>query len=176
MRFLFLLVIVLPIAELMLLVEVGQEIGVLPTVLLVFATAVAGMRILRHQSAGTMRRAQQRMQGGEMPGREIMEGFLISISGALLLVPGFITDVFALFLLLPPTRRALVGWLFRKGGMAAMQSGPGAFVFTRFGNSPFSGDWPPQGGPGRRDIYEGEFSREDEPKTPLGGPKDPSDR
>src|SRR5687768_16079416 len=104
MRFLFLLIIVLPIAELMLLIEVGQEIGVLPTVLIVLATASSGIAILRRQSVSTLRRAQQRMQGGEMPGREIMEGFLISIGGALLLTPGFITDVFAICLLLPPTR------------------------------------------------------------------------
>lgn len=175
MRFLFLLIIVLPIAELMLLIEVGQEIGVLPTVLIVLATASTGIAILRRQGVSTLRRAQQRMQGGEMPGREIMEGFLISIGGALLLTPGFITDVFAICLLLPPTRRALVGWLFRKGALAAMRSGPGAFVFTRFGGSSVGDRWPPQGGPGRRDIYEGQFSREDEPKTPIGGPKGPSE-
>lgn len=174
MRFLFLLIIVLPIAELMLLIEVGQEIGVLPTVLLVLLTATTGITILRRQSMSTLRRAQQRMQGGEMPGREIMEGFLISIGGALLLTPGFITDLFAILLLIPPTRRALVGWLFRKGAMTAMRSGPGVFMFTRFGGSSF-GNWPPQGGPGRRDIYEGEFSREEPPRTPLDGPKGPPD-
>lgn len=175
MRFLFLLLIVLPIAELMLLIEVGREIGVLPTVLIVLATAALGLRVLRYQSASTLRRAQQRVQGGEMPGQEILEGFLISIGGALLLSPGFITDLFAICVLLPPTRRALVGWLVRRGGLSAMRAGPGAFVFTRFGSDPFSAGWPPQGGPGRRDIFEGEFTREDEPKTPLEGPKGPSD-
>jgi UPF0716 protein FxsA len=173
MRFLLLLLLLLPIAELMLLVEVGGEIGAIPTLLLVLAIAAIGLRVIRYQSTRNLRSAQQRMQGGEMPGREILEGFMISIAGGLLLVPGFITDAVALCLLVPPLRRALVGWLFRRGGMAAMHAGPGAFVFTRFGNSPFSTGWPPQAGPGRRDIYEGEFSREDEPKTPLEGPKGP---
>ena len=170
MRLLFLLFIIVPIAELMLLIRVGQTIGVLPTIVLVLATAAIGVRILRHQSLSTLKRAQQRMQSGEVPGKEIVEGFLISIGGALLLTPGFITDLFAIGLLLPPTRHALVGYLFRKGAMKAMSTGPGAFVFTRFG-----GGFPPQGGPGRRDIFEGEFSRDDEPKTPLRGPKGPSD-
>lgn len=175
MRLLFLFAIVLPIAELMLLIEVGKEIGVLPTVLILLGIAAIGLRILRHQSVSTLRRAHQRVQGGELPGREIVDAFMISIGGALLLMPGFITDLFALCLLLPLSRRAVVAWLLRRGGLGAMQSGPGAFVFTRFGNNPFSGVWPPQGGPGRRDIYEGEFSREDEPKTPLKGPKGPSE-
>jgi UPF0716 protein FxsA len=170
MRLLFLLFIIVPIAELMLLIKVGQTIGALPTIVLVLATAAIGVRILRHQSLSTLKRAQQRMQGGELPGREIVEGFLISIGGALMLTPGFITDLFAIFLLLPFTRKALVGYLFQKGRLKAMGTGPGAFVFTRFG-----GGWPPHGGPGGRDIYEGEYSRDDEPKTPLRGPKGPSE-
>lgn len=178
MRFLFLLVIILPIAELVLLIKVGQSIGLLPTVVLVLATAAIGVRILRQQSRSTLLRAQARMQGGELPGREIVEGFLISIGGALLLTPGFITDLFAICLLLPFTRRGLVNYLFARGRLEAMTSGSGAFVFTRFGAGPFSGPFsgqPPQGGPGRRDIYEGEFSRDDAPKTPLGGPNGPSE-
>src|SRR5690606_8901148 len=133
--------------------------------------AALGVSILRQQSANTLRRAQARMHGGELPARELFEGLLISIGGVLLLTPGLITDLFALFLLFPFSRRALANWLLRKGTLNAMNSGPGAFVFTRFGGP----GWPPQGGPGRRDIYEGEFSREEEPRTPLERPKDPSE-
>lgn len=165
MRLLFLLFIILPIAELMLLFKVGQTLGVLPTLALVLFTATIGVRILKHQSASTMRHAQQRLQGGELPGTEIMEGFLISIGGALLLTPGFITDVFAILLLLPFTRRPLVRHLFTSGRMQGWAAGQEGFTFMRFG-----GGWPPQGGPGRRGIYEGEFTRDDQGKTPLQGP------
>lgn len=160
MRLLFLLFIVLPIAELMLLFKVGQAIGVLPTIALVLFTATAGVRILRHQSRSTMQRAQQRLQGGELPGTEIVEGFLISVGGALLLTPGFITDLFALVLLLPFTRRPLVQYLFKTGRANTVGSMSGGFTFTRFG-----GGWPPHGGSSQKDVFEGEFTRED-PKSP----------
>ena len=101
MRLLFLLFIVLPIVELMLLFKVGQTIGALPTIAIVLLTATIGVRILRHQSFSTLRRAQERLQSGELPGQEIVEGFMISIGGALLLTPGFITDVIAIALLRP---------------------------------------------------------------------------
>jgi UPF0716 protein FxsA len=149
--------------------KVGQTIGVLPTIALVLFTATAGVRILRHQSFTTMQRAQQRLQGGELPGTEIVEGFLISIGGALLLTPGFITDLFAITLLLPFTRKALVRYLFAKGRLQAMSAGPGAFMFTRFG-----GGWPPHGGPGRKDVFEGEFTRESRNEPSLKGPNDPN--
>ena len=158
MRLLFLLFIILPIAELMLLFKVGQTLGVLPTIALVLFTATLGVRILKHQSRSTLLRAQQRMQGGELPGTEIIEGFLISIGGALLLTPGFITDLFAIVLLLPFTRRPLVQYLFNSGRMQTWGSMSHGFTFTRFG-----GGWPPHGGGRQKDVFEGEFTRE----TPL---------
>lgn len=167
MRLLFLLFIILPIAELMLLFKVGQTIGVLPTIALVLFTATAGVRILKHQSRSTLQRAQQRMQSGELPGTEILEGFLISIGGALLLTPGFITDVFAIVLLLPFTRRPLVQYLFKTGRMNAFGSMSSGFTFTRFG-----GGWPQHGGPGGRDVYEGEFSRDDPGQNRLQDPSE----
>lgn len=169
MRALFLLFIILPIAELLLLLKVGQTIGALPTIAIVLLTAILGVRILRQQSFSTLQRAQMRLQSGELPGQEIVEGFLISIGGALLLTPGFITDLIAISLLLPFTRRALVRYLFQSGRMQAWGTGTGAFTFTRFG-----GGWPPHGGPGGQDIYEGEYTREGRKDPSLGGPdKDP---
>jgi UPF0716 protein FxsA len=170
MSLLFLLFIILPIAELMLLFKVGQVIGVLPTIALVLFTAAAGVNILKHQSRSTLQRAEQRLQGGELPGTEILEGFLISIGGALLLTPGFITDLFAILLLLPFTRRPLVRYLFKSGRMQSFGSFQGGFTFTRFG-----GGWPPQGGGSQKDVFEGEFSRED-PKNPSLRPPDSQNR
>jgi len=160
MRLVFILFIVLPIAELMLLFKVGQTIGAIPTIALVLFTAAVGIRILKHQSRSTMQRAQERLQGGELPGFEVVEGVLSSVGGGLLLTPGFITDLFAIVLLLPFTRRPLVQYLFKTGQMQAFGSFPGGFSFTRFG-----GGWPPHGGASQKDVFEGEFTRE-EPKSP----------
>jgi UPF0716 protein FxsA len=165
MRLLFLFFIVMPIVELMLLFEVGQRIGALPTIALVLLTASLGVGILRHQSSSTLRRAQDRLQSGELPGQEIIEGFLISIGGALLLTPGFITDLFAIFLLLPFTRRALVRQLLKNGRWQTWGGSATGFTFTRFGRG-----FPPTNGAGRGGIYEGEFTRDGRSDKTLGGP------
>lgn len=167
MRPLFLLFVLLPILELVLLIKVGSEIGVLPTICIVLLTAATGIHLLRRQSLGTMLRAQSRLQAGDLPGQELVEGFLIAIGGALLLSPGFITDAFAIFLLLPWTRRALLRWLMEKGRLQAFSAGSaGSFTFTRFG-----GGWPPHGGGQASDVFEGEFTRERGPEDRLQGPK-----
>ena len=170
MRVFFLILLILPIAEIFVLIKVGQTIGFLQTLGVLVLMAILGAWFLRQQSFKTMMRAGKRMQAGQLPARELVEGVLISIGGFMLLLPGFITDAFALILLLPPTRHAVLAFLIAKGRLAAFNSGPGAFVFSRFG-----GGFPPQSGPGRRDIYEGEFTREEGPKRPLGGPKGPSE-
>ena len=170
MRLFFLLLLLLPIAELAVLIQVGKTIGVFQTLGLLLLMAILGVMFLRSQSASALSRARQRLQDGQVPARELVEGVMISFGGVLLLIPGFITDLLAMLLLFPPTRHAIVTWLVTKGGMAVFGGGPGAFVFTRFG-----GQWPSQSGPHRRDIYEGEFRREEEPKRPLDGPKPPSE-
>lgn len=164
MRLLFLLFIVLPIAELMLLFKVGQTIGALPTIAIVVLTAFVGSRILKRQSFSTLRRAQDRWQHGELPGREIIEGFFLSIGGALLLTPGFITDVFAVVLLLPWTRRALVSRLLSSGQLQNFGSGGAGFTFMHMGAGR------PAPAPTDNDIYEGEFTRENPPAPKLPGP------
>jgi UPF0716 protein FxsA len=167
MRPLFMLFVLLPIVELVLLIKVGSQIGVLPTIGIVLLTAATGIYLLRRQSLTTMLRAQSRLQAGDLPGQELMEGFLIAIGGALLLSPGFITDAFAIFLLVPWTRRALVQWLLRKGRLQTFSGSTGGFTFTRFG-----GGWPPHGGGQASDVFEGEFTRERAPEERLRGPQD----
>jgi len=171
MPFIFLLFILLPILELVVLIKVGSLIGVLPTIALVLLTAATGLHLLRRQGLGTLMRAQSRLQAGDLPGQELVEGFLIAGGGALLLSPGFITDAAAILLLLPWTRRALVRWLLRKGRLQSV--GGSTFTFTRFGGfSRFSGGWPPHGGGQASDVYEGEFSRERGPEERLRGPRE----
>lgn len=104
--FIFLLV---PIVEIYLLIQVGQVIGAGWTILLVVLTAVVGVWLLRIQGLSTLMRAQKKMQSGELPAVEMLEGMGLVIAGALLLTPGFVTDAFGFILLIPPTRRWLVG-------------------------------------------------------------------
>jgi UPF0716 protein FxsA len=101
---LVILFIVVPIAELYVIIQVGQLIGVVPTLFLLLADALLGSWLLKHEGRGAWRRFNEALAGRRFPGREVADGALIIVGGTLLLTPGFITDVFGLFLLLPPTR------------------------------------------------------------------------
>ena len=104
MRFLFLIFIVMPIIEVAVLIQIGQVIGVWWTVALVVTTAFIGVNMLRVQGLATLTRANWRMQSGQIPAQEMMEGVFLAIGGALLLTPGVITDVFGFLCLIPVTR------------------------------------------------------------------------
>jgi UPF0716 protein FxsA len=104
MFLLVLLFIVVPIAELYVIIKVGELIGVLPTLALLLADALLGSLLLRHHGRGAWRRFNEAIASRRFPGREVADGVLIVIGGTLLLTPGFITDVVGLFLLIPPTR------------------------------------------------------------------------
>ena len=118
MLLLIVLFIAVPIIELWVIIEVGGLIGVLPTLALLLADALLGSLLLRHQGRGAWRRFNQALAERRFPGREVVDGALIVVGGTLLLTPGFVTDVFGLFLLIPPTRaltrRLLQVWLARR--------------------------------------------------------------
>jgi UPF0716 protein FxsA len=101
---LFLLFIVVPILELYVLIQVGQAIGVWWTILLLIADSVVGTWLMRSQGRAAWRRFNAAMAEGRVPAREVLDGALIILGGAFLLTPGFVTDIFGLFFLLPPTR------------------------------------------------------------------------
>jgi UPF0716 protein FxsA len=115
---LFLLFLVVPFAELFVLIQVGQVIGALPTIGLLIAISVIGAWLVKREGFATLARARERIDAGQVPGREIVDGVLILFAGALLVTPGFLTDVLGVLLLLPPIRAALrgatVGWLARR--------------------------------------------------------------
>jgi UPF0716 protein FxsA len=98
------LFIVVPIVELYVIIKIGGLIGVLPTLALLLADALLGSLLLRHQGRGAWRRFNAALAERRFPGREVVDGVLIVIGGTLLLTPGFVTDVFGLLLLIPPTR------------------------------------------------------------------------
>ena len=108
MRYLLLLFIVMPIVEMWLLITVGREIGALPTIGLVLLTAVVGLSLLRQQGFATLFRARTKLDAGELPALEMAEGLILAVCGALLLTPGFVTDVIGFAGLLPPLRRRCV--------------------------------------------------------------------
>jgi UPF0716 protein FxsA len=118
---LFLLFIIVPIAEIYVIIQVGQAIGALWTVLLLIADSIIGARLLSWQGRRAWSGFQDALAGGRVPHREVLDGALIIMGGAFLLTPGFITDVFGLVLLLPPTRavvrRALTGLILRRRGL-----------------------------------------------------------
>ena len=107
MALLVALFIVVPIVELYVIIQVGQAIGVVPTLLLLFADAILGSLLLRHQGRGAWRRFNEALAQRRFPGREVADGAMIVVGGTLLLTPGFITDILGLLLLIPPTRAIL---------------------------------------------------------------------
>jgi UPF0716 protein FxsA len=112
MAILVALFIAVPIVELWVIIEIGSLIGVLPTIALLLADALLGSLLLRHQGRGAWRRFNAALAERRFPGREVADGLLIAIGGTLLLTPGFVTDVFGVVLLIPPTR-AIVRHLLR---------------------------------------------------------------
>ena len=126
---LIVLFIVVPIAELAILIQVGQAIGVWWTIALLVADAILGSLLARSQGRLVWRRFNDALQAGRAPAREVMDGALVLFGGALLLTPGFLSDILGLFLLLPPTRafvRAVLVRRFAGRMVASMTAGPGA--------------------------------------------------
>jgi UPF0716 protein FxsA len=110
---LVLLFIAVPIAELAVIIQVGQLIGVWWTIALLIADSLFGAWLMRHQGRVAWRRFNEAVEGGRVPAREVLDGALVIFGGALLLTPGFITDILGLILLVPPTR-ALVRVIFAR--------------------------------------------------------------
>jgi UPF0716 protein FxsA len=106
------LFIIVPIAELYVIIQIGSLIGVWPTIALLLADAVLGSLLLRHQGRGAWRRFNAAITERRFPGREVADGLLIAIGGTLLLTPGFLTDILGAIFLIPPTR-AIVRHLMR---------------------------------------------------------------
>jgi UPF0716 protein FxsA len=99
--FLFVLV---PIAELYVIVQVSHVFGVLDTLVLLFAISIAGGWLAKHQGLGVLRRIQDQVAVGRVPTSHLVDGAILLVAGVLMLAPGFITDAVGLLLLLPPTR------------------------------------------------------------------------
>lgn len=93
-----------PFAEIYVLLQVGGAIGVVNTLGLLVAISVVGAWLAKREGLGVLRRMQRSIDSGRVPGTELVDGFLILLAGALMLTPGFLTDILAILLLLPPVR------------------------------------------------------------------------
>lgn len=111
---LLILFIVIPLTELALLIRIGQEIGLLYTLLIVIATGVIGAYLAQTEGIITFRRIQQELHEGRIPTDSLLDGFLILIGGLLLLTPGFITDTIGFLILFPFSRSYLKHYLRRR--------------------------------------------------------------
>ncbi|CAK0762607.1 conserved hypothetical protein [Gammaproteobacteria bacterium] len=114
-RLLPVLFLLLPIADITLLVKIGGLIGILPTVALVLLAASAGSWLLRRQGLATLNRLHESVARGELPAAPLLEGVVLLVSAALFIAPGFLTDLVAVVGLISPLRRRLVNWMLRSG-------------------------------------------------------------
>jgi UPF0716 protein FxsA len=108
------LFIIVPIAELAVLIQVGQLIGVWWTIALLVADALLGSLLARSQGRTAWQRFNDAVAAGRLPGREAIDGALVLFGGALLLTPGFLSDILGIALLLPPTRAVVRRVLVRR--------------------------------------------------------------
>src|SRR5215211_3857333 len=109
------LFILVPIAELYVILKVGDAIGAIWTVLILAADSVLGALLLRSQGRAVWRRFNEALAAGRMPHQEVQDGVLVIFGGAFLITPGFITDILGILLLLPFTRAPI-----RRLGMRAI--------------------------------------------------------
>ncbi len=161
--------IVVPVVELYVIVQVGQGIGVLPTLALLVVMSVLGGVLLRREGSRTWRALREALDAGRLPAREVADGALVILGGALLLTPGFATDVFGLLCILPPTRavlrRVLTGVVAKRLGAGGLGVGglAGGLAADRLRRPRPSRE----AGPRRHDVVEGEVVDEG-PDTPAG--------
>ena len=111
---LFVLFIATPIIEIGLFIVIGGRIGILWTLLIVIITAIVGASLVSRQGRGELFRARETLMSGSFPGRELAHGAMILVAGALLLTPGFLTDVVGFSLLVPAIREALRRYLAKR--------------------------------------------------------------
>jgi UPF0716 protein FxsA len=118
---LLVLFIVVPLAELYVIIKVADAIGAPLTILFLALDSIIGSLLLKSQGRAVWRRFNETLAAGRMPHREVLDGVMVIFGGAFLITPGFITDVFGVLLLLPPTRYVIRGFVVRAlGGRVAL--------------------------------------------------------
>jgi len=147
------LFLVVPVIEIYVLIQVGSIIGAIPTILLILATAIIGAALLRQQGLSTLARFQTGLASGTLPAKEMIEGILLAVGGALLMTPGFVTDAIGFFCLIPISRTALAHAIMRRSARK-----------VQAGMNDFANGVNPTSKPHNKDnnTYEGEFVRKED--------------
>lgn len=144
---------ILPVLELYLLFTLAAAIGGFNTLLVVIGTAIAGVTVLRRQGLNSMSRMRQRMQQGQSPAPDLLNGMLLGFAGLMLILPGLITDSIGVLMLMPPVRHGMARRMMA-GGMSSSVFMGG---FSRAG-----GRANPRADTG--DIIDGEVVDRDQPR------------
>jgi UPF0716 protein FxsA len=171
--FLVVIFILVPIAELYVIIKVGEAIGLVPTLVLLLADAVLGSMLLRYQGRAAWIRFNRALAEGRLPHKEVFDGVLVIMGGALLLTPGFLTDILGLILLIPPTR-ALVRAMSARFVRRRLALGEAVWTFGASRRPPR----PAPGGPSappRHPGSEDPFSWEEPPVPPRRTSSRPDD-
>lgn len=150
MRTLFLIFVIIPVLEMWLLITVGNYLGALLTIGLVLLTAFIGVNLLRVQGFQTLWRGRRKFEEGQLPAREIAEGIILAVSGALLLTPGFVTDVVGFAGLVPFVRGIMAQFVLSRMVIGSVSTREYSSEFKTSGSS--SGHRKP----GDEDVIEGE--------------------
>lgn len=124
--FFVVLFIVVPLVELFVIVQVAGSIGIIATLALLLAVSIAGSWLVRREGLGILSRARTMVRNGDVPTDEIINGVLVLGAGALLLTPGFVTDVVGLLLLISPTRAVVRSLIRRRVSFLTWIPGAGA--------------------------------------------------
>ncbi len=106
-KLLFILFLTIPLIEITILIEIGKVVGAAYTIALVIGTAVLGAALLRQQGISTLMKVQASIDQGNLPAAELIEGMMLLVAGALLLTPGFFTDIFGFLILIPTLRHRI---------------------------------------------------------------------
>jgi UPF0716 protein FxsA len=183
--FIAILLLVVPLIEIYVIVQVGQVIGAWWTIGLLIVESALGALLVKHEGRRAWRALQSSLDTGKMPGRELADGALVLIGGTLLLTPGFVTDVFGFFFVLPFTRgfaRRLLSAFVTRRLMQSIGTPVNGFSVPTQRRSKSSkkksGDTAPATDP-RTEVVEGEVVDggvvEDDGPGPAAGPRRPID-
>ena len=131
MAVLALLFLVVPLLELFVIIQVGQAIGAMNTVGILLLDSIIGGWLMKREGLAALRRFQAKLSSGQLPENELIDGFCILFGGALMLTPGFLSDILGIVLLLPPVRAVIRPVVKRQVGKRIVLTGPSG-ITTRF--------------------------------------------
>lgn len=150
------LFVLIPLLELVILIRIGQGVGLLPTVALVAGTGFVGAFLARREGLRVIRAIQGELAAGKLPTRSLLHAAAVLVGGALLLTPGIVTDLAGLGLLLPPTRRLFSSWVRSRMARALEHGTLRVAVWEPGGRRPGADPGPPDSatGPRRGEIIQ----------------------